>query len=256
MQFVIGQKHLNLNDYDTIVIDDLIHPKIGYTIKVANKNNKKNNPRSAMTLEDFSSNLKGLDATERITTIIDYFLQNNLICSLMQENGVNVISIDKKCLTIKAFFQKEDHQFLSITSQKIYEKYIQDRMCFLQQNEEIKKYSIVANSQTMAYTMLEEKEKNCLQIDLFKTVNGNLKKEEMQFLRKFVLDNLIKEAELAILKIMSKENNTFNFEISCKELKIYCQNISKQDLKEMQVLIEEYNKNIEEQKKESCKGRK
>lgn len=184
MQFVIGQKHLNLNDYDTIVIDDLIHPKIGYTIKVANKNNKKNNPRSAMTLEDFSSNLKGLDATERITTIIDYFLQNNLICSLMQENGVNVISIDKKCLTIKAFFQKEDHQFLSITSQKIYEKYIQDRMCFLQQNEEIKKYSVVANFQTMAYTMQEEKEKNGLQIDLFKTVNGNLKKEENAIFKK------------------------------------------------------------------------
>lgn len=249
-----GQKHLNSNLYDNIVVGNKQKDIETVLITASTQNPYPNMTKT--TTKNIMNIIKDMTEEEKLEEIIDYYLRNNRICYLKEDNGVLARSTSGRRLHIKAYFNKEDFNTTPKISSKILEKYKLDRLLFLDEHEDIKDYRISV-SDIVGY----EKNRDTIKITLRENNDfSDIVAWEEYFLKSFILEKLYEVNEPAKIKFREKFKYNFGivcyspcFKITSGDLIIHLYGISRRLEKEISIMVMNYNYNREEPYKKQLK---
>jgi len=256
---IVGQKHLDSNLYERIIIGNKQKDK--NTILITAKTEKYKNVETIKTTsKTFMESIKDIREEYKLEEIVDYFLRNNIIYTVKEDNGIMALSTSGRKLHCKAYFKKDDYQIVRKLNNLIIEKYKNDRLLFLEANKEVKNYRITTSANIIAYNQPGDFVELSLLSLRQQDKSWELAEFEEKFLKEFIYEKIVEENEYATIKYRECYNSYFGeiflspcFKIYCGELEFYLYDFSRKLERELGIMIMNYNYSREENLKRQLK---
>ena len=202
---IIGKKNLETNSYERITIEK---NRINYEVTVSK------GEKQGIDI-NFTKNIKKISHLDKITQIVEYYLNNNVINKVEMIKNLRCGSSTSRVLLFRYYKDFIENDFIYKIYNLIMHKYNLDRQQFLDENNYISNYVINTKEGVSSYNIKDDA------IDL-KLISNNKKIDdyEKQFLLDF-LTNIIQNAN--DVKLETYKWNEFKMSIPCLDL--YVDNI-------------------------------
>lgn len=256
-----GQKHLNSNRYQSIMIKSIKRNINKGLIDV--RTNKAYSDTLVLSPPKFMDTIKDLTEIEKVKEIIEYFSRNNIICRMVEKNGVHVFSTSDRQLDIEMGFSSENQLFIRKTISGLIYNYLDNRLRFLEDYYSCKTFHIIGDSEQSGYEVYEDLggSNETMWIHLLSEHNSSVLRDfEKKFLEDFIIERICKQGRTATIEdnwcVAKKEEypyadantlNIHNYAIFCGDIAFRFYNITINDLKDLTKKVQEYNENYREQ---------
>lgn len=201
---IIGKKLLDVGSYNRIVIRE---QKEGYIVNVSGKMPTYPTIKTYCSL---SNNLKDKSDSEKIIELVDYFLRNNTINLVMNRGCIpyycELFNVIKGHSELDLKLRSEE---LMCIPEMIRQKYLQDRISFMEDNKDVKTFNLYRAAYT-AYDKVEDDEEEEISFNFLTNRDGSLIPSEKKFLEEFIFDKFFRGEQPTSLEYKSILYRPFN----------------------------------------------
>lgn len=258
-----GLNLLDSNRYDSIMIKGLLtEEKQDFQVDIkALKPDFKNQPvyfkfHGQSVMPKFSEQIKGMTDAEKVIEIVKKYLEYSEVSEIRDlsrlphyKGWFNIIRGTRN-LYLQIYGSE-----VKVIPPMVIKKYLDDRLIFLTNNEDINLYKIELNHGLTSYKKekVNDKERICLNL-FYGEKNDKIADFDQQFLKDFIFDKLNQVGEEAKLVCITSVTqftpsiSGYGFHIICGDLVICLNGMETLVLEQIKPYLQEYNESLKQSK--------